>query len=67
MRAAKSNSTASTLSSAYSKAKQIANKQVCIVTGASSGLGLATARKLADSGEPKPVDEKRLCVLHNGR
>lgn len=40
----------SILSSAYQKAKQVANKQVCIVTGASSGLGLATAKKLADSG-----------------
>lgn len=47
----KNSSLAATLSSAYSKAKQVANKQVCIVTGASSGLGLATAKKLADSGE----------------
>ena len=40
-----------TQSNAYQKAKQVKNKEVCIVTGASSGLGLATAKKLADSGQ----------------
>jgi len=42
---------AGTLSSAYNKAQKLANKQVAIITGASSGLGLATAKKLADSGD----------------
>ena len=43
------------LSAAYTKAKQTANKSTVVITGASSGLGLATAKKLADSGLPHPI------------
>ena len=38
------------LSKASRKVKDIGNKKVAVITGASSGLGLAAARKLADQG-----------------
>ena len=46
---------ADVLSAAYTKAKQTASKSTVVITGASSGLGLATAKKLADSGLPRSV------------
>lgn len=46
-----SKKTAAPVSGAYTKAKQLGNKSVCVITGASSGLGLATAKKLADTGK----------------
>lgn len=57
--AAARNMPADNLCGAYTKAKKVGNKSVCIITGASSGLGLATAKKLADGGR-KPFPKTLL-------
>lgn len=59
-----SKNTAAPVSGAYTKAKQIGNKSVAVITGASSGLGLATAKKLADTGTYQTLQRRDVCCFN---